>query len=547
MSVATLESPLSSVIVEPAQDLVRIKNLHVTFTGSRRTVHAVRGVDLSIAPGEAVAIVGESGSGKSVTARTLAGLTGIGSAVTADEFIVNGHDALTLSERQWRKIRGSTVGLILQDALVSLDPLRTVGKEIAESLRLHQVVPRKERTRKVHDLLQSVGISQPESRAKQYPHELSGGLRQRALIASALAAKPALIIADEPTTALDVTVQAQVLELLKEHRNSGTALLLISHDLAVVAGIADRIVVMNQGEVVEEGPSQQVLRHPTHEYTKKLLAAVPKINATASGKTPRVVEEDSILKADNVSKSFPAPGGKRRQAVRDVTLDLYPGEKLGIVGESGSGKSTLARLLLGLIKPDLGSVSVNGTSWLSAAIEKKETYSALRQKVQFVAQDPIGSFDPRYTVEEIISEPLRGSGLTNQEILTKVYELMARTALDSDTVTAHPRELSGGQRQRVAIARALATSPDVLVCDEPVSALDVSVQAQILDLLTELNHSTHTSLIFISHDLSVVYQLVDRVVVMKDGKVVESGPVEEVFRAPGHPYTRHLMAAIPSL
>lgn len=547
MSLSILERPRVAQKAESAiEPLVAVRDLYVQFVGSRRTVDAVRGIDLTIYPGEVVAIVGESGSGKSVTARTLAGLTGENSKVEAAEFTIGGKDALAFKERQWRAVRGRHIGLVLQDALVSLDPLRRIEQEVAEPLTTHRLTKRRELPGKVNSLLAEVGIDDPQVRGKQYSHELSGGLRQRALIASAIAADPQLIIADEPTTALDVTVQAQVIDLLRARRDAGTALLIISHDLAVVSSIADRILVMNHGEVVEQGSTEQVLGSPKNAYTRMLLAAVPSREADPwrekAGASSVELSHGPLVSASGLSKSFKAPGGQRRLAVRDVDLQLFPGEKLGIVGESGSGKSTLARLLLGLISPDTGRVEVEGHAWVNS-----RQNGDLRRRIQFVAQDPASSFDPRYTVDEIIREPLRLRDLTRAEQGSRIAELLDLTALDPDVLYAHPRELSGGQRQRVSIARALALRPEALVCDEPVSALDVSVQAQILNLLNGLSQQTGTSLVFISHDLAVVHQLVDRVIVMKDGRIVESGPVDAVFETPGHPYTQRLMDAIPRL
>ncbi|SDL75458.1 ATP-binding cassette domain-containing protein [Nonomuraea jiangxiensis] len=431
--------------------LAAVADLRVSFGGSE----VVRGISLSIAPGECVAIVGESGSGKSVTARTLLGLAGPGSLVRASRFTIAGRDALGFGPREWRALRGRFAGLVLQDALVSLDPLRTVGAEIAEVLAVHEVVPRPRRADRVLELLESVGVPEPELRAGQHPHELSGGLRQRALIASAIAADPELIIADEPTTALDVTVQAQVLRLLAERKAAGAALLLISHDLAVVASIADRILVMREGRIVEEGPARHVLSTPAHPYTRALLAAVP---SAASRGTRLATGARRIRSAPNPSAQVLAGTalghayGPRR-VVDDVSFTLHEGETLGVVGESGSGKTTLARLALGLLEPGHG---------------------------------------------------------------------------------------------RVAIARALGPRPDVLVCDEPVSALDVSIQAQVLDLLADLQAEYGTAMLFISHDLGVVHHVADRVLVMKDGRVVEEGDVEEVFTRPRHPYTQALVAAVPT-
>ncbi len=534
--------------------LIEVRDLDVSFRTRSRTVHAVHGIDLTIEPGQCLALVGESGSGKSVTARTLVGLTGSDASVRARTFTVAGREVSHFSDRQWRNVRGSLIGLVLQDALSSLDPLRTVGAEISETLQAHRSAARRERSARVVELLGEVGVPDPQVRAAQYPHELSGGLRQRALIASAIAGDPRLIIADEPTTALDVTVQAQVLNLLRQRKAEGTALLVISHDLAVVAQLADRVAVMRSGEIVEEGPADHVLLTPRHPYTRELLAAVP--SSVTRGRrlsgdvgaplaTATVHPDEVVLEASHVVKTFRTPGGGQRLAVDDISVSLAKGEKLGIVGESGSGKTTLARLLLGLVAPDSGEVNVHGTSW--QAIERHRETRGLRHRVQFVAQDPLGSFDPRYRVGEIIAEPLRIAHTDLHNLRKRVTALLSAVQLDPEVAAVHPRELSGGQRQRVSIARSLAVRPDVLICDEPVSALDVSVQAQVLDLLAELCAQEGTSLIFISHDLGVVHHLVDRVLVMRDGKVVEGGDVGEVFTHPTDSYTQDLVRAIPRL
>ncbi|MFB4278053.1 dipeptide ABC transporter ATP-binding protein [Nonomuraea sp. MTCD27] len=597
-----------------------MQDLRVGFGGSE----VVRGISFSVAPGECVAIVGESGSGKSVTARALLGLAGAGSDVRATAFTVAGRDALGFGPRDWRRLRGGFAGLVLQDALVSLDPLRTVGAEIGEVLAFHDVVPRAGRTAKVLELLESVGVPEPELRAGQHPHELSGGLRQRVLIASAIAAGPELIIADEPTTALDVTVQAQILRLLAGRKAAGTALLLISHDLAVVGSIADRILVMRDGQIVEQGPARDVLTTPAHDYTCALLAAVPSAasrgtrlsdrtgasdqarlsdGAGVSGRTQPVEgshsadgvrpsdgarpEEtarpaESLRRAEGVRRAegaqltegagptqaaapaatapVPVPVlavtnltrsyGSRR-VVDDVSFALYRGETLGIVGESGSGKTTLARLALGLLDPDRGQVTLHDQPWSGLPERLRRP---LRQRIQLVSQNPLDSFDPRHTAGRLVAEPLRSRSrwrwrwrLPREERRAAVLELLARVGLPPEVAARHPRELSGGQRQRIAIARALGPRPDVLVCDEPVSALDVSIQAQVLDLLAELQHEYGTAMVFISHDLGVVHHLADRVLVMKDGRVVEEGNVDEVFSRPRHPYTRDLVAAVPRL
>ncbi|MEV5503128.1 ABC transporter ATP-binding protein [Nonomuraea fuscirosea] len=542
---------------------VAVEDLRVGFGAAE----VVRGVSLSIAPGECVAIVGESGSGKSVTARSLLGLAGPGSRVRASAFTIAGRDALRFRPGDWRRVRGRFAGLVLQDALVSLDPLRTVGAEIAEVLATHDVVPRARRAERVLELLESVRVPEPALRAGQHPHELSGGLRQRVLIASALAAAPELIIADEPTTALDVTVQAGILRLLAARKAAGTALLLISHDLAVVASIADRILVMRNGRLVEQGPAGDVLAAPAHAYTRSLLAAVPSASSRGTRLSDGTARSDGIRLADGSRATeearvtprpestvqTPGPGpvlaatglsrsyGSRR-VVDDVSFTLHRGETLGVVGESGSGKTTLARLALGLLTPDEGGVTLHREPWSTLPERRRRPF---RPRIQLISQNPLDSFDPRHTTGRLIAEPLRTGGRAERR--ARVLELLARVGLPPETAARHPRELSGGQRQRVAVARALAPRPDVLVCDEPVSALDVSIQAQVLDLLADLQTEDGTALLFISHDLGVVHHLAHRVLVMKDGRVVEQGDVDEVFSRPRHPYTRDLVAAIPRL
>ncbi len=525
--------------------LVTVTDLHVTFPGPAHTVHAVRGISFTVERGECVAIVGESGSGKSVTARSLVGLAGPGADVRAAELRVDGRDTTGYTDRDWRRLRGRVAGLVLQDALVSLDPLNTVGQEIGEVLRTHRVGTAATRDAQVAALLDAVHVPEPAVRARQYPHQLSGGLRQRALIASAIAADPPLLIADEPTTALDVTVQAQLLRLLAERRAAGSTLLLVSHDLAVVAGIADRVLVMRDGVIVEQGPTAQILSAPQHDYTRMLLAAVPtaasrghRLSTTTRSPlpAPAVDPAQTVLRAEGLHKRFGA-----RHAVDDVSFTLARGEVLGVVGESGSGKTTVARIALGLLEPDAGTVHLGQTRWTGVPERRRRPH---RRRLQVVSQDPLSSFDPRYTVEKLVAEPLDLRGAARRD---RVVELLDRVGLGPAYLRRHPRELSGGQRQRVAIARAVGPRPDVLVCDEPVSALDVSVQAQVLDLLADLRAADGTALLFISHDLGVIHHLADRVLVMHDGRVVEHGPVEDVFARPEDPYTQTLLAALPVL
>jgi len=508
--------------------LVRVEDLHVTFHTGRHRVEAVRGISFAVERGECLAIVGESGSGKSVTARTLVGLAGPGAEVRAAALELDGRDARGHSERDWRRVRGGFAGLVLQDALVSLDPLRTVGAEIREVLRTHR------RRTTVEKLLADVHVPEPERRARQYPHQLSGGLRQRALIASAIAGQPPLLIADEPTTALDVTVQAQILALLAERKAVGETLLLISHDLAVVSRIADRVLVMRDGRLVESGATSVLLSGAGHAYTRKLLDAVP--SAASRGRR---------LSGQGESPAVRPPGGVVAEAtalrkvyghstvVSDVDLTIGRSEIVGLVGESGSGKTTVAQLLFGLVEPTAGSVTFEGSPWSGVPERRRRPR---RRGMQFISQDPLSSFDPRWTVARIVAE---AGG--------DVLPLLERVGLDASVLDRYPRQLSGGQRQRVAIARALAPRPSLIICDEPVSALDVSVQAQVLDLLADIRATDGTALLFISHDLGVVHHLADRVLVMRDGAVVEQGPVEDVFARPQHDYTRALLAAVPTL
>ncbi|MCS5722607.1 dipeptide ABC transporter ATP-binding protein [Herbiconiux sp. CPCC 203406] len=636
--------------------LVRVEGLRVGFGGGRsgfgarsraseRGPAVVDGVSFEVRAGRSLAIVGESGSGKSVTARALVGLVGPGSWVTADALEVDGISMLGASAAAWRRVRGGRIGLVVQDALVSLDPLRPIGREIADALRLHTTLSEAGRRARVEELLESVGMPEPRSRMRQRSGELSGGLRQRALIASALAASPALLIADEPTTALDSTVQAQILGLFETIKARGTGLLFISHDLAVVSRIADDVLVMRGGRVVEAGTVEAVLGDPRSSYTKALLRAVPagvargvslvarggsrvarggspvarggssgvdipsesrpasasptparptsasegmstpllpgsgearvtsasegmstpllpgsgeaRVTSASEGmSTPllpgsgeaRVTSasegmstpllpgsgEAWVLEVAGVSKTFGGLGG--RKAVDGVSLGVRAGTTVGLVGESGSGKTTVARIVLGLTAPDEGSVRLGGEAWVPG---RERDRRARRASLGAVYQDALSSFDPRLTVQQILSDALRGQG--------SVEGLLEEVGLEARVASARPLQLSGGQRQRVSIARALAPQPSVIVLDEPVSALDVSIQAQILDLLDALQRERGVAYLFISHDLGVVQHMSDELAVMKDGRIVEQGPAASVFAAPSHAYTRALLAAAPVL
>ncbi len=535
-----------------------VEGLNISFDTPTGHAQVVHNVSFSLAAGRALALVGESGSGKTVTARTLIGLTGEASHVTARRSEVLGHNTSHLDERSWRKIRGKEVGFVLQDALVSLDPLRTVGREIEETLRLHRFGSKPERRQRVVDSLRRAGVPDPVFRARQRPGELSGGLRQRALIAQAIALSPRLVIADEPTTALDATVQAQILELLGTLKEEGCGLVIISHDLAVVARLADEVAVMQTGMIVEIGPTRQVLGNPQHDYTKRLLAAVP--GAHARGRrlsdvppvqiTSRTLRESRLsdhapaIVASSLTKRYRGPDGQTRTVVDDVSFTLPVGKTLGVVGESGSGKSTTARIVLGLVVPDAGNVAIGGFPWIPATEEQRRPH---RPEIQVVHQDTLSAFDPRHTVGKVLSDALDAGGTEKVGRSDRVIELLSQVGLPAPLISRRPITLSGGQRQRVAIARALAVEPRVLVLDEPVSSLDVSIQAQVLDLLADLQNQLGLSYLFISHDLGVVHHISDDVLVLKDGRVVETGTADAVFEDPQDEYTKLLLASVPDL
>jgi peptide/nickel transport system ATP-binding protein len=517
--------------------LVSVRDLTVRFGAAE----VVSGLSFDIDPGECVAIVGESGSGKSVTARSLLGLTG--GRVTATTLRFDTTDIADASPRRLQRLRGRDIGFVSQGALVALDPLRPVGREIADSLRLHTALTAARRQDRVLELLAETGVPDPGMRAAQRPDQLSGGLRQRAVIASAIALRPRLLIADEPTTALDTTVQAGILDLLERLRDEGTAILLISHDLAVVSRLASRLMVMRDGRVVESGPTDRVLADPQHGYTRALIAAVPTDRPrfgrlTESPAVDRVaVGDEEVLTARGLTRRF-----GDRVAVDGVSFTLRRGRTLGVVGESGSGKTTLARLALALESPDAGTVTLLGEPWSTVPESARR---ARRPRIGAIYQDALSSFDPRLTVGRILADAL--SGGRSRRVTPEVIALMATVGLAPTLATRRPRLLSGGQQQRVAIARAIAPRPDILVCDEPVSSLDVSVQAQVLDLLDDLQRSLGLSYVFITHDLGVVRHMSDDVLVMRDGRVVEAGPTGAVFDSPEQDYTRALLAAAPRL
>lgn len=509
-----------------------VAGLTVAFPG---VGEVLRGVDLRLEPGRCLAVVGGSGAGKSVLARSVVGLAGEGGApaqVQAERLVVAGQDVTRADERRWRRLRGHGVGFVLQDALQSLDPLRTVGAEVGESLRLRGV-GRPERRRRVLDALARAGLDEPATRAAQRSGELSGGMRQRALIASAIVSEPPLLVADEPTTALDATVASGVLDLLAQLRDAGTAVLLVSHDLGAVARLADDVVVLDGGRVVESGPADVVLSRPSHEVTRALLAAVPR--GSRAGAPPPPDDGEAVLRASGLGHRYRLPGGGAVDALDGVDLVVHRGEAVGVVGESGSGKSTLARMLVAAEEPATGSVELLGEPWSGRPERQRRPR---RHLVRLVPQDPLASFDPRWTAGRVLEAAVRVAGSSRTPA-----ELLSLVRLPESVLRRRPRALSGGQRQRLAIARALAAEPAVLVLDEPVSALDVTVQAAILDLLVELQERTGTALVLISHDLAVVREVCRTVVVMQDGRVVERGPVEDVWADPQAEFTRELLAA----
>ncbi|NYI04336.1 dipeptide ABC transporter ATP-binding protein [Allostreptomyces psammosilenae] len=564
-------------MTDPRHDegpLLSVHGLRVAYrVGTGREVEAVRGVDLRVDPGEVVALVGESGSGKTTVAQSVIGLLPTGGAVRAGRVLFEGEDLVALPERRMTRVRGARIGLVPQDPGVSLDPVRRVGDQVAEALRLHRAVDRRTARATAVDLLREAGLPEPEVAARRHPHELSGGQRQRVLIAAALACRPRLVIADEPTSALDVTVQRVVLDALDTLTGRhGTAVLLITHDLGVAADRAQRVVVMRHGRVVEEGPTAQVLRAPRDPYTRELLAAAPSLASarliTLRDRPPRRAGSDDPL-ARPASAADAAPpadrpptplvevvdlrkeyrtrlaDGRRHTlaAVDGVSFSVPRGRTLALVGESGSGKTTTARMVLGLTGVTAGTVRFDGEDVTGL---RGRPWRLLRRRMQPVHQNPYASLDPRFGVADIVEEPLRAFGIGDRdERRRRVAEAVEQVALPSSVANRRPRELSGGQRQRVAIARALVLRPDLLVLDEPVSALDVSVQARILELLVRLQGELGLTYLLISHDLAVVRQVADDVAVMRRGRLVEAGACARVLAAPAHDYTRELLDAVP--
>ena len=560
-----------------SQQVLAVHNLNIAFQEERRPVPAVKHLSFSLKRGETLAIVGESGSGKSVTALSLMRLLEqSGTTIECDSMLLRRRSQkvvslMEMSQSQMQSVRGADMAMIFQEPMTSLNPVFPVGEQIAESIRLHQGLNREEALAEAKRMLEQVRIPEAQTILSRYPHQLSGGMRQRVMIAMALSCRPAVLIADEPTTALDVTIQAQILQLIKVlQQDMDMGVIFITHDMGVVADIADRVLVMYQGEAVETGSVEQIFHAPQHPYTKALLAAVPRLGAMNGSDLPRrfalismndpqhqeaeteqdtVVAGEPILQVRDLVTRFPLRGGilnrvKREvHAVENVSFDLWPGETLALVGESGCGKSTTGRALLRLVESQEGSITFNG--------ERIDTLSAsqlqpLRRDIQFIFQDPYASLDPRQTVGYSIMEPLRVHGLLQgEEAQRRVAWLLERVGLKPEHAWRYPHEFSGGQRQRICIARALALNPKVVIADESVSALDVSIRAQIINLLLDLQRDLGIAFLFISHDMAVVERISHRVAVMYMGQIVEIGPRRAVFENPQHPYTRKLMAAVP--
>ena len=539
---------------QETESVLQFKELDVNFRTEFGRVHAVKGVTLAVRPGEVVALVGESGSGKSVTATTALGLLPKTARITGETMVAD-KAVSKLSPRQLRGLRGNRVAMVFQEPMTALNPVIKIGEQLTESMEVHNVAHGAEAWQKAIDLLNAVGIPNAERRVKQYPHELSGGMRQRVVIAMALACDPEVIIADEPTTALDVTVQADILDLLRSLKEKlNTGILLITHNMGVVADMADRVAVMFKGNIVERGTVEEVLLKPQHPYTKKLLAAVPHLGEGHGqfGSAPREVPGDaeSALEVNELVVEYKRAGRKPFRAVDGVTFDVKRGEIVGLVGESGSGKSTIGRALLGLIPSAGGNVKVLGQELVQGHGRRKvsqgKNLKSLRRRVGVIFQDPAASLNPRLPVGDVISEPLEVHRIGNKASRQKrVYELLEAVELPRSAFNRYPHELSGGQRQRVSIARALSLSPDLLVADEPTSALDVSVQAQVLGMLTDLQRDFGFACLFISHDLAVIDSLAHRVVVMQYGKIVEKGDRQQVLLDPQEEYTKRLLAAAP--
>ncbi|SFJ95819.1 ABC transporter ATP-binding protein [Cellulomonas sp. KH9] len=561
-----MSAPTPRTPPDPDVPLLEVRGLEVTFSTGGGPVQAVRGADLTVYPGQSVAIVGESGSGKSTTAHAVVDLLPGTGKVTGGSIRFAGREVVGLGRREVEALRGDQIGLVPQDPMSNLNPVWRIGSQVEEALRANGFRgSRAQRRARVAELLAEAGLPEAAQRATMYPHEFSGGMRQRALIAIALAARPRLLIADEPTSALDVTVQRQILDHLDVLTDElGTAVLFITHDLGLAAERAEHLVVMYRGQVVESGPARAILADPQHPYTRRLVTSAPSLSsrriqvAHARGEEPvddllaRHADEpaaprDEVVVASHLTKVFRTRGRGARAtgftAVDDVSFTLTRGRTLALVGESGSGKSTAANMVLGLLEPTAGTVLFDGQD--VGGLSRREQL-AFRRRIQPVFQNPYGSLDPQYSVYRSLEEPLRLHRVGDRAAReARVRDLLDMVALPQDVMRRFPAELSGGQRQRVAVARALALEPEVVVLDEAVSALDVLVQAQVLDLLAGLQRELGLAYLFITHDLAVVRQIADSVVVMREGKVVEHAPTDDVFDAPRERYTRDLLAAIP--
>ncbi len=533
------------------ETVLKVSDLRVSFLGNDKEFEAVRGVSFEVKKGETLGIVGESGSGKSVTARSIMRLLPSPPSYLKDgEIEFQGEDLVQKSEKEMESIRGRDISMIFQDPMTSLNPTIQIGKQIAESLIKHQNLSKRDAKNRTIELLKLVGIRNSEDRFSQYPHEFSGGMRQRVMIAIALACRPTLLIADEPTTALDVTIQAQILNLMKDmQQRFGTSIILITHDLGVVAGMCDRVAVMKDGEIVETGTTEEIFDNPKHSYTKKLLNALPRLDEKKKPKrtplrTIGIEKGKPLLEVKSLKQHFDVGKGNIVKAVDDISFHIKPGETLGLVGESGSGKSTTGRAILRLHEPTDGDVLYQGM-----AINRlsKNEMTTMRRHMQMIFQDPYSSLNPRFKVLDIIGQALDIHRLSKnkEERKKRVEELLVMVGLESAHAMRYPHEFSGGQRQRIGIARALAVEPDFIVCDEPLSALDVSIQSQIVELLEDLQHRLGLTYLFIAHDLSMVKHISDRVAVMYAGKIVELAESEELYSNPQHPYTKSLLSAIP--
>lgn len=563
--------------------LLDLKDLKIHFETRRGTIEAVRGIHLSLERGEILGVVGESGAGKSTIGNAIIGLLDPPGRIADGEIWFDDRRIDTLSEQGMRAIRGRRIGMIFQDPMTSLNPLLTIGDQIAETICRHSDLAKGPAMERAIELLGEVGIPDPSSRVNDYPHQFSGGMRQRVVITLALCADPDLVICDEPTTALDVSVQAQILTLLRRLcRDRNVGAIFITHDMGVISEVTDRVAVMYQGRVVETGKTSDVLTYPTHSYSKSLLAAVPRsdvrldhfpqLDYREAGDTRaerKVIDlathwlgrraaepaanDTPLVQVDNLTMRFALhhsviPSWRRSfTAVRDVSFEIHRGETFGLVGESGSGKSTVARMIAGLYQPSFGRIRYDGTE--IAGPEAQVMSASMRQQIQMIFQDPFSSLNRRKRVREIVSEPIRHHRLAQDkaEADAIVADLLEHVGLGAQAARCYPHEFSGGQRQRISIARALATRPQFLICDEPTSALDVSIQAQILNLLKSLQAELGLTLLFISHDLPVIRQMCDRIGVMKTGELVEIAPAEHLFKAPQHPYTSHLLSLMPQV